>query len=211
MFYYPLFIDLILKTKSLSCIYILHCKSILQIPGLLWYSKLSPLRGSQAKRTHQNHTTHMAAAQLLQLPEDDFKSQFRQLLQTCPVVHAEDYVGRSVAPRSNDVVRKRIETRVVGEKEKQKELEQFIKRDENRVRRDAKKKNVAATKRTSAAARAEPRVTSAQFWKKMKSLLARGAISEGQAAQVVQQFKMIQTQYVSSMSLEDIEEIAGRM
>ena len=154
----------------------------------------------------------MAAAQLLQLPEDDFKSQFRQPLQTCPVVHAEDYVGRSVAPRSNDVLRKRSETRVVAEKEKQKELEQFIKRDENRVRRDAKKKNVtASTKNTSAAARAEPRVTSAQFWKKMKSLLARGAISEGQAAQVVQQFKMIQTQYVSSLSLEDIEEMAGRM
>jgi hypothetical protein len=149
------------------------------------------------------------AAQLLQLPEDRFKLQFRQLLQRCPVIHAEDYVGSSVAPRTNDVVRKRIETRVVGEKEKQKELEQFKKRDETRVRKDAERKN-GEVARTSAA-RAKPRLTSAQFWIKMKSLLARGNISEKQAAEVVQQFKMFQTQYVSSLSLEDIEEMACRV
>ena len=51
-------------------------------------------------------------------------------------------------------------------------------------------------------------VSSAQFWKKMTEKLAGGNVSQAQAMQIVNQFKLLQTDYVSSMSLEDIEDMA---
>ena len=42
----------------------------------------------------------------------------------------------------------------------------------------------------------------------MTEKLAGGNVSQAQAMQIVNQFKLLQTDYVSSMSLEDIEDMA---
>ena len=148
------------------------------------------------------------AAKLLSLPEDQFKIQFHQILQTRPIIHCKDYVGPTVAPRTEDTLRKRTKTRIKEQKDKQKELKLSQQRTKQK---QSQRKNNATSTAAAVSTRKEPRITSGQFWIKLTESLARGSVNQAQASKVVQQFMQLNSKYVSSLSLEDIEDMSTRM
>ena len=143
---------------------------------------------------------------MLQLPEPQFQQQFHRLLATCPIVHPNNYVGATVAPRTEEYLSQKITSRLKDEKKK--------KKDFRRSQKERKRQQVAA-----AAAEKElqntpnqrsPRneISLSHFTQTMTAKLGRGNVSPAQAAQTVQQFLLLQSQFISTMSMEDIDDLA---
>ena len=143
----------------------------------------------------------------LSLSEDQFIEQFHHQLQAYPIIYSSHYVGASVAPRTEKYLLDRANKRISDQEEKKRELQCVQERTKSAAeKRNQTKRNEKSS--TGTPTRDQLTVSSAQFWKKMTEKLAGGNVSQAQAMQIVNQFKLLQTDYVSSMSLEDIEDMA---
>ena len=151
------------------------------------------------------------AAALLSLPETEFCNKFHQLLQSLPSVHTKEYIGPTTSRRSKNTLQKRITTRTKAKKEKQKDLTRSQQSTKQRAAKEAKilHNTIQSKSSTTISKRQKPRITTPEFYNKLTAILSRSNMSSVQASQIVQKFKMYQTQYVNGMSLEDIDEFAN--
>ena len=165
-------------------------------------SRTAPLTSSLKQRTKKKTTM---AQQMLQLPEPQFQQQFHRLLATCPIVHPNTYVGATVAPRTEEYLSQQITRRLKDEKKK--------KKDFRRSQEERKRQQVAAAAEKELQHTPNPRsprneISLTQFTQNMTAKLGRGNVSQAQAAQTVQQFLLLQSQFISTMSMEDIDDLA---
>lgn len=177
------------------------------------------------------------AAKLLQLPEADFVSHFERLLGKCPIVRDSDYVGASTARRSKAAMKAAheayeeklkvdkaaiLESRARTERlEKESQINRSIEGANSKGKHagtginDRSKSTLLMKDRVKlekSKAAVEAEAAAKKYFSRMRAHLnSSPSFNASQVELIVQRFQILQTSYISQLSLEDIDEIGQRM
>ena len=163
------------------------------------------------------------AATLLKLPEPEFLAQYRKLLASVPAARAADWIGGESAPRTPQQIDAARAARAAEAEAARAELaraRQQTAQKEAELEAARRQAESGGAKTTPAVRPTPPRpaggsrtggVSEREYLQRLHAILGQSRkLQTQQVDTVVRNFRTLSTQFVASMSLEDIEEFASR-